>query len=151
MIGQALRLAPLELPGLVVATRAGERILPAAVPSWLPPPALPSDLAARLAFLAARSVDWPGAPPTEGGCELFLRVSAQHWARRPTSPAELVRWGAAVGGSATYRRVYLRAADFLDDDDRDGDLLDPGELGPGPEGAEAEVFCGPLAAAEGGP
>ncbi|HSG39998.1 MAG TPA: hypothetical protein VLE27_10205, partial [Thermoanaerobaculia bacterium] len=71
--------------------------------------------------------DTPGKSP----CRLFVRISAHHWLQRPVSrPAP---------GEGSVR--FLLPEALLDDDDGDGDLLDPGELTADAAGAEAEVFC----------
>jgi hypothetical protein len=130
-----------------MATREGERLLPVAVPSWLPPPDLPVELPQRLAFLASRALPWTvGEQGTQGGaaeCRVFVRFSSQHWIERPASAARLDRWrGLGGGAQRPWRQLFFSAGSLLDDDDGDGDPLDDGELRAAGPGAEAEVFCG---------
>jgi hypothetical protein len=158
IVWQALRTKPVLPPAFEFATKTGEQISPLAVPSWREAPALPGDLSARLAFLQDHAIDWPGvvhARLREAECRVFVRISAQHWAVRPASPALLQRWlGSREEVAVPWRLSHLAAAAFLDDDDGDGDPLDAGELTPaGPEaggGAEVEAFCGAAARTAGG-
>lgn len=150
---QALRTEPVLHPAYEIATKAGEQIAPMAVPSWRPAPDLPTETSERLTYLKDHSVAWPGAPhplsPSPGGregegegmglrgpCQLFLRLSAHHWATRPAPP------DLAQSATRPWRLLHLPAQAFLDDDDGDGDPLDAGELREAGPGAEAEVFCG---------
>lgn len=131
IVWQARRTEPLPAVSFSMVNEPGEQILPVAVPSWRPLPVLPADRTERLSFLEERSIgasEAPGSSP----CRLFLRVSAHHWLQRPVpGPAQ-----------AEGRAEFLPPEALLDDDDGDGDLLDPGELTTGGPGAEAEVFCG---------
>lgn len=145
--GQALRTKPARLPSYLMVTKADERLLPVAVPSWLPPPDLPADLPQRLAFLDDRALPWKAEE--EGGgqsgaeCRVFVRISSQHWLERPVSAARLGRWRQpGSGAQGSWQRLSFPAGSFLDDDDGDGDPLDDGELRAAGPGAEAEAFCG---------
>jgi hypothetical protein len=141
---QAPRTPPTSLPPSVTVTVEGEQLFPLAVPDEALP-ALPADAADRRAFLTAHAVTWDlGQQPSlgdagAGACRLFLRVSAQHWAVRTLDRSTLLR----LAGTATSGAFRLEPADFLDDDDGDGDPLDAGELHRGGAGAEAEVDCAP--------
>lgn len=129
---QAVRTRPVLQPAFEVATLAGEQRTPLAVPSWRPPADPPAEPAARQAFLDQRALDWPGIATREtadGGCQAYVRVSSQHWVRRPFLPASTQPW----------QRFFLPAAAFLDD----GDPLEAGELREEGLGAEVEVFCNP--------
>lgn len=130
---QAPRTRPLQPPSYVSIPQRGEQVFPVAVPNWQAPeiPAEPQD---RFAFLDERAVLWPGLA-SAAGCELFVRISLHHWARRPVDPGRL---GLDAGQSFRWT-----GPDFLDDDDGDGDPLDAGELLSTGPGAEAEVFCQP--------
>lgn len=129
ILWQCWRTRPLPAVGFTMVYEPGGQILPLAVPSWREPPDLPADRQERLLFLEARSIGSGGASGVSP-CRLFLRVSAHHWLQRPVS-------GLAPGV------FHLPPEELLDDDDGDGDPLDPGELTSGAAGgAEAEVFCG---------
>lgn len=130
---QAPRTRPLLPPSYVSIPKSGEQVFPIAVPNWEAPeiPAAPGE---RRAFLEKQAVLWPGNLPATG-CDLFVRVSLHHWARRPV---DLARLGLEDGRSFRWA-----SRDFLDDDDGDGDPLDVGELRAAGPGAEAEVFCQP--------
>ena len=125
---QAMRTEPALQPAFEIATRMGEQLAPMAVPSWRPSLVPPRESEERRAFLESRSVPWP-VPSAAGECRAFVRISSQHWASRPFS------------GQPGWYRLVLPAASFLDDDDRDGDPLDAGELREAGPGAEVEVFC----------
>jgi hypothetical protein len=145
--GQALRTEPVRFPSYQMVTKADERLLPVAVPSWLPPPELPADLPQRLAFLDDRALPWTvgegGGAPGAAECRVFVRFSSQHWMERQVSTAGLARWRQAGNGAQRpWQRLYFSAGSFLDDDDGDGDPVDDGELRAAGPGAEAEVFCG---------
>jgi hypothetical protein len=148
---QALRMQPVWPPSYEFGTRSGEQVLPVGVPSWRPPPQLSPRLPERLAFLAERSLDWPGEVKKKSAtteCRAFVRISAQHWAERSASSATLQRWlgrDEPVGGDKPWRLLHFPVAAFLDDDDHDGDPLDEGELREDGPGAEVEVFCGAAA------
>lgn len=134
--GQALRTRPAQQPAFEVATLAGEQLTPFAVPSWRRPTDPPPELAQRQAFLDERAIIWPGTATREapgGRCQAYLRASSQHWVRFTPPPGPREPW----------RRFYLPAAAFLDDDNGDGDPLDAGELRQEGPGAEIEVFCPP--------
>lgn len=130
---QAPRTRPLQPPSYVSIPKSGEQVFPIGVPNW-EAPEIPADPEDRFAFLDQHAVRWPGLVPA-AGCDLFVRVSLHHWARRPVDPARL--------GPGTGRSFRWRGQDFLDDDDGDGDPLDAGELHAAGPGAEAEVFCQP--------
>jgi hypothetical protein len=154
IVWQALSTEPAGQPAFEVATKAGERLSPVAVPSWRPPLQLPGEIPERLALLEERSLSWPGAGETAGepGCRVFLRVSSQHWAFRPASETRLQRW---LGREARepgkpWQLLHLPVESFLDDDDGDGDPLDDGELLETGPGAEVEAFCGEAARTSGG-
>ena len=74
--GQALRTKPVRFPSYQIVTKADERLLPVAVPSWLPPPDLPADLPQRLAFLDDRALPWTvgegGGAPGAAECRVFV-------------------------------------------------------------------------------
>lgn len=128
---QARSTEPLPPVSFSMVNEPGEQMLPLAVPSWREVPTLPENKEERLRLLEARSLGATGSPGAPS-CRLFLRVSAHHWLQRPLpgpAPAEGKRW-------------FLPPESLLDDDDGDGDLLDPGELTSDAAGAEAEVFCG---------
>jgi hypothetical protein len=167
--------APLTRPTVpsssVQATGPGEQLYPIAV-SDAAPVSLPARFTESLpeaATPARPAVNWNsdepkvnGAAPPLEACTLLLRVSRYHWARRSIGPGELA---ALLGGASEARsaggtgdlgtesdlgdtRTYhLSAHDFADDDDGDGDPLDPRELRLGPPGAEVEVDCPPHSAA----
>lgn len=148
---QALRTDPVRFPAYQVATRADERLLPVAVPSWLAPPDLPGellgDLPQRLAFLDDRALLWTvgegGGEPGTAECRVFVRFSSQHWVERQVSAARLARWRQPTNGTQKpWQRLYFSVGSFLDDDDGDGDPVDDGELRAAGPGAEAEAFCG---------
>ena len=148
---QALRTDPVRFPTYRVATRADERLLPVAVPSWLPPPdlpgELPEDLPQRLAFRDDRALPWTvgegGGEPGAAECRVFVRFSSQHWMERQVSAARLARWRQPENRKQRpWERLYLSTGSFLDDDDGDGDPIDEGELRAAGPGAEAEAFCG---------
>jgi len=134
IVWQATRTRPLVPPSYVSVLELGEQVFPISVPNW-PAPEIPADPRARFAFLADHSVLWPGGAGAAAGCDLFVRVSLHHWARRAVDPALL-----GASPSATLRWTE---GDFLDDDDGDGDPLDAGELRAAGPGAEAEAFCRP--------
>jgi hypothetical protein len=157
---QALRTDPVRFPGYRVATKADERLMPVAVPSWLPPPDLPGELPGelpqRLAFLDDHALLWTvgegGGEPRDPGdpgvaeCRVFVRFSSQHWMERQVSAARLARWRQPENGEngalRPWQRLYFSAGSLLDDDDGDGDPVDDGELRAAGPGAEAEAFCG---------
>lgn len=144
---QALRTEPVRFPGYEIATRGGERLLPVAVPSWLPALDLPVDVPQRLAFLEERALAWTveekGAQRGAAECRIFVRFSSQHWIECPASAALLDRWrGPGDGAQSSWQQLFFSAGSLLDDDDGDGDPLDHGELRAAGPGAEAEAFCG---------
>jgi hypothetical protein len=155
IVWQALRTKPLGPPPLEISTLRGEQLLPVAVPPWRPDPVLSPRPALRLAALTARAVRWPERASARAGssdCQVFVRMSSQHWALRPASMGQVSRWlgpEAASQARETWRRLRLPVASFLDDDDGDGDLLDAGELRSGGPGAEVEAFCGDAARSAG--
>jgi hypothetical protein len=77
-------------------------------------------------------VPW-GEGDAGNGPAVYLRMSEHHWARRPLTRGELDSVLApdtvdgADGGQA--RELWITVADWLDDDDGDGDPLDAAELG----------------------
>jgi len=138
IVWQALRTKPVLQPAFEIATKAGERLAPVAVPSWrapLDPPRSPE----RLAFLASRSLIWPNVEAAPD-CKVFARFSSLHWVQRSASYTQVQSWSGLEPGPA--QRFYFPAASFLDDDDGDGDPLDSGELRDAGPGAEVEIFCG---------
>jgi hypothetical protein len=141
IVWQALRTEPAAAPPFEWVTKAGERISPMAVPPWKPAVELPREAGMRLAVLEERSVAWPGSAGSlsADGCGVSVRISSQHWARRAATPSRVARWLASSGGREP---TFLSAADFLDDDDGDGDPLDDGELRSAGPGAEVEIACG---------
>jgi hypothetical protein len=136
---QAPRTRPLIAPAYETAVQRDVQVYPIAVPNW-DPDEVPADPAARRAFLEKHAVAWPGAAP-EAACDLFVRVSAHHWTRRPLAIARLAALRRDGGSGPAVLRWY--GPDFLDDDDGDGDPLDPDELRAAGPGAEAEVLCQP--------
>ena len=151
---QALRMKPVWPPSYESATKVGEQVLPVAVPSWRPPPTLSPKLSERLVFLDERSLNWPGSgEKQEGNCRAFVRLSSQHWAERPVSPAGVQHWlgrNEEEGAGKPWQLLHLPVASFLDDDDGDGDPLDGGELREAGPGADVEVFCGDAARSQEG-
>lgn len=130
ILWQAWRTKPAPVVSFTMVTEPGEQVLPFAVPSWREALAAPGARDERLGFLEGRAVVAPagqGASP----CRLFLRVSAHHWLQHPASRP-------APGEGHVF---FLPPEALLDDDDGDGDFLDPGELTRNGPGAEAEVFC----------
>lgn len=146
IVWQALRTEPAATPPFEWVTKAGERISPLAVPPWKPAAELPRGAAARLALLEERSVAWPGDAGSDpgDGCEVFVRISSQHWARRAASRVQVQRW---LGERADDRRAmdrrqaFLPVASLLEDVDGNGDPLDDGDLRPVAPGSEVEIFC----------
>jgi hypothetical protein len=136
IVWQATRTRPLVPPSYVSVVEPGEQVFPIAVPNWQAPE-IPAGPQARFVFLMEHSVLWLGRNAgAAAGCDLFVRVSLQHWARRAVDPARL-------GGPARWTTLRWTEGDFLDDDDGDGDPLDAGELRAAGPGAEAEAFCRP--------
>lgn len=135
---QAPRTRPLIAPGYETVTERSEQIYPIAVPNW-DPPEIPTEPAGRRAFLEKRAVLWPGGAAPETACDVFVRVSLHHWTRRPVEPARLSTLRRDGGSGAAVLR--WPGPDFLDDDDGDGDRLDPGELRAAGPGAQTEVIC----------
>lgn len=136
---QAPRTRPVKAVPYESVLRSGEQVFPIAVPNW-EAPEIPAEPAARRELLEKHAVLWPGAVP-EASCDLFVRVSLHHWTRRPVDPARLAEL--REDGGSGPARLCLPGADFLDDDDQDGDRLDAGELRAEGPGAEVEVFCRP--------
>jgi len=139
---QAPRVKPLIPPWYGSVLKPGEQVFPVAVPEWKAPE-IPADRQARFDFLSRYAVLWPGDLPP-AACDLFVRVSLQHWTRRPLQPARLAALREGGGtGAVSWASFRWTGQDFLDDDDGDGDPLDTGELHAGGAGSEAEVFCRP--------
>jgi hypothetical protein len=145
LLWQATGLERLRPPPLRIAAEAGTQVYPVAVPPRDPEPLAPKGDARRSA-LERRSVIWPGftAESFAGSpCQLFVPLSPHHWVRRPVAVAE----------HGDRARLTVSPRDLLDDDDGDGDLLDPGELTPSPNGADgadaallvAEIHCQEIA------
>ncbi len=134
---QAPRTRPLVPPWYVSVLDPGEQVFPVAVPNW-EAPEIPADPRDRFVFLEKQAVRWPGTIPA-ASCDLFVRVSLQHWTRRPVerSRLETLQSDGPVPGTS----LRWTGQDFLDDDDGDGDPLDAGELHAAGAGAEVEVFC----------
>ena len=132
---QAVRTRPLRAPDYVSVLAAGDQRFPVAVPNW-EAPEIPREPQARRRFLADHAVEEsPGAAPAP--CDLFLRVSLHHWVHRSLSPSTL----SSLPSLPSFMSLRLHPHDFADDDNADGDPLDPGELRPGGPGAEVEAFC----------
>jgi hypothetical protein len=127
---QARRTESVPPVSFSMVTEPGEQVLPFAVPSWREGPAIPEDRDERLRFLEAKAITASTASDPSP-CRLFLRISAHHWLQHPASRP-------APGEGSVW---FLPPEALLDDDDGDGDFLDPGELTPDGPGAEAEVFC----------
>lgn len=161
---QAPLTRPTEPPPSVQVTAPGEQLYPIAVPDAdpIPLPARFLEALPEAARPARPAVNWapeerPESPsgPQPGSCDLLLRVSRYHWARRSLSAGQLSalareagsRTGEWEGAKRTY---HIAARDFADDDDGDGDPLDAGELVSGPAGAEVETECRAFSTA-GGP
>jgi len=143
---QAWRTQPLPAAAFTSVMEPGGLVLPVAVPSWRAAPAIPEDREARRSFLEAHAVG-ASAPREPSLCQLFLRVSSDHWFERPVSAhrlRELTLGRPGRPGPGGTRIWSFPPGGLLDDDDGDGDLLDPGELTPEGPGAETEVFCGAL-------
>ncbi len=140
---QAWRTEPLPAVGFSNATDPADQLLPVAVPSWRARPLIPEGRQERQSYLEGHAI---GAAISQdpGLCRLFLRISTDHWLARAVSaqkwreltPGQPGRRG--PGGSPIWS---FRPDGLLDDDDRDGDFLDPGELTSKGLGAEAELFC----------
>jgi hypothetical protein len=142
IVWQAPRVKPLVPPWYGSVLKPGEQVFPVAVPEWKAPE-IPTDRQARFTFLDRHAVRWPGDLP-QADCDLFVRVSLQHWTRRPVQPALLKALRAdGMAGPVPWAAFRWTGQDFLDDDDGDGDPLDAGELHTGGPGSEAEVFCRP--------
>lgn len=144
---QAPLTRPVPMAPLSLAWTGGEQAFPIAAPLWGTPAdfsdvsAGSAEPAARYWMLRRHSALWPRA--AEGGrCEVFLRTASSVWVRRGLDPRLL------PGPPARREALYFAAQDFLDDDDGNGDVLDPGELTRSGPGAEAEVFCPPPASEE---
>lgn len=143
IVGQAWRMKPVPVVGFTSVIDPGSLVLPVAVPSWRELPSIPESRDARRAFLEEHSIGVP-APPDPAVCQLFLRISSDHWLQRPLTPRRLReltldRPGRPEPGGS---RVWtFRPEGLLNDADGDGDFLDPGELTSEGPGAEAEVFC----------
>jgi len=140
---QASRLRPLLPPPFTSVLKPGEQIFPIAVPPGSAPE-LPEELAARRAALKEQSVEWRPGQPAAAECDLFLRISLQHWAHLAVSRARAAELGAPAARPRSRRTLCcLTPGDLLDDRDGDGDPLDPGELAGGAAGGtEAELLCG---------
>lgn len=143
ILWQATRTHPLVLPDYATVVKPGEQVFPIAVPNWQAPE-IPAEPRARFDFLTEHSVRWPGEAPA-AACDLFVRMSLQHWARLSLTPARLQALAAdgGAGTTAAPASFYWTGQDFLDDDDGDGDRLDAGELHAAGPGAAAEAFCQP--------
>ena len=142
---QAWRTKPLPPPEYVSVFDPGGLVFPLAVPSWREPPLLPAEREARRSYLESHAVG-ASDPRDHSLCQLFLRVSSDHWFERPVTAQRLralTRDRAGRTGPDGTRLWTFRPEGLLDDDDGDGDLLDPGELEVGGAGAEAEAFCEP--------
>jgi hypothetical protein len=83
VLWQAPRTRPLRAAPYVSVLETGEQVFPVAVPPDAPPP-VPADPAERLAFLREHAVEGFEDFPA-GSCEAFVRMSAHHWLRLPTS------------------------------------------------------------------
>jgi hypothetical protein len=147
--GQAFRVPTLQPPPFVRAWRAGEQVLPVAVPAGEAPVA--TALArSPLERLRERAVEWNPGPRQPGlPCEIFLHISRHHWARLGVSRGRLAELLGAEPSAATRGPVTVGVfpRDLLEDRDGDGDPLDPGDLRPTASGVEARLYC--VAGAEG--
>ena len=147
--GQALRIPPLQPLPFVRAWRAGEQVLPVAVPPGEAPVA--TDLArSPLERLRERAVEWNPGPRQPGlPCEIVLRISRHLWARLAVRRERLAELLGTEPPAATGRPVIVSvsARDLFEDRDGDGDPLDPGDLRPTASGVEARLYC--AAGAEG--
>lgn len=141
---QAWRIVPSFLPNYRLAVEPGEQLYPVAAPLFRRPVEIPAEPDARRRALAEQSVPWPGRT-SPADCDLFVRMSSHHWARAAVSRSELARLGGGNGRPQGAGPVLLHLAPgaLADDDDRDGDTLDAGELSAASGRIEAEVFCGP--------
>lgn len=140
---QAWRTKPLPAVGFSTVSEPGGLVLPVAVPSWRVDPAMPADRDERRSYLEEHAVG-ASASRDPSRCQLFLRVSAHHWFERAVSADRLreLTLGRPGRPAPGGTRIWSFPPDgLLDDDDGDGDLLDPGELTPAGPGAEAEAFC----------
>jgi hypothetical protein len=140
---QAWQTEPLPAVPFTSAIDPGGLVFPVAVPSWREPPRIPEGRDARRAFLEEHSVG-ATAPRDPSLCQLFLRISSDHWLERAVSArrlAELTLGRPGRPGPEGSRVWSFQPSGLLDDDDGDGDFLDPGELTSEGPGAEAEVFC----------
>jgi hypothetical protein len=141
--GQALRIPPIQPLPFVHAWRAGEQVLPVAVPAGDAP--VPVILArSSVERLRERSIEWNLSPPQAGlPCEIFLHISRHHWARLAVSRERLAELLGAEPPSDTGRSVILGVSsrDLFEDCDGDGDPLDPGDLRPLPAGVEVRLYC----------
>jgi hypothetical protein len=144
ILWQAWRTQPLPAPGFTSVIDPGGLVLPMAVPSWRETPVIPEEREARRSYLETHAVG-ASDPRDPALCQLFLRVSSDHWFERAVSAQRLRELTLSrpgrpgPGGTLTWS---FPSEGLLDDDDGDGDLLDPGELTTEGTGAEAEVFCG---------
>lgn len=141
IVWQAPRTKPLPQPWYVSVLKPGEQVFPVAVPEWNAPQ-IPAETRARLTFLGQHAVLWPGVATAAAPCDLFVRISLQHWMRRPVAPERLAALREdAVAGPVSWATFHWTGRDLLDDKDGDGDPLDPAELHAAGPGAETEVFC----------
>ncbi len=137
---QATRTRPLSPPDYVSVLEDGDQQFPIAVPNW-EAPEIPGEPQARREFLAEHAVEGsPGAAPAP--CDLFLRVSLHHWVHLSLAPSALASLS-SLPSRSSVSSFRLLPSDFADDDDADGNSLDPGELHARGPGAEAEVYCRP--------
>jgi len=143
--GQVARTKPLRQTPLSMAWTGGEQVFPIAAPFWGEPVDLPREAGARYRVLRKNAALWPGVAAA-GGCEIFIRTASSVWVRRGLDPKLLPAPSPAGPDALRYA-----AQDFLDDDDGNGDVLDPGELTRAGTGAEVEAFCPPPADGEARP
>ncbi len=140
---QAWRTEPLPAAGYSSVTDPGGQVLPVAVPSWRALPQIPLGREERRSHLEGHAI---GSATSQDPrlCRLFLRISTDHWLARSVSAQ---RWRELTPGQPGRPGpggppIWSFGPDgLLDDDDRDGDFLDPGELTSEGLGAEVELFC----------
>lgn len=140
---QAWRMEPLPINDFSSAIDPGGLVFPVAVPSWRELPEIPEKGHERLSFLEGHAIT-ASSPLAPSPCRIFLRISADHWFERPVSSQrwqELTLGQPSRPGPSGAQAWSFRPEGLLDDDDNDGDFLDPGELSAQGPGAEVEIFC----------
>ncbi|HXU33145.1 MAG TPA: hypothetical protein VN851_21470, partial [Thermoanaerobaculia bacterium] len=130
----------------------GGLVFPVAAPSWRELPVIPEKSDERLSFLEGHAIT-ASSPLALSRCRMFLRISADHWFERAISTQrwqELTMGQPGRPGAGGEETWSFRPDGLLDDDDGDGDFLDPGELNAQGPGAEVEIFCAEAAGAGAG-